>query len=207
MGYHLAGFDVVGVDVKPQPNYPFAHVVGDALEYLAEHGHEYDVVHASPPCQCYTAVNRTEKLAGRVYPDLVAVTRDTLDRCGRPWVMENVVGSPLRPVVMLCGSMFGLAVRRHRLFESSLVLLAPDCNHAEQDRDGPRYPSCFQSKKALRPKGRHLSTVVQVYGNTAGKRLWPWAMGIDWMTSRELTQAIPPAYTEHLGRQLLNALG
>jgi DNA (cytosine-5)-methyltransferase 1 len=208
-GYVRGGFDVTGVDVAPQPRYLLSgasrFVRADALEYLASHGREYDAVHASPPCQHYTAVNRTGKLAGKTYPDLVGPTREALLSIARPWVIENVIGSPLRHPLLLCGSMFGLAVRRHRLFESSVLLFQPGpCRHAEQDAAGPRFPSCFQTRKALRPGGRpHMSTVVQVYGNTAGKTLWPAAMGIDWMTSRELTQAIPPAFTFFIGCQLM----
>lgn len=206
MGYHRAGFDVVGVDIAPQRNYPFEFVRGDALEYLVAHGREFDAIHASPPCQHYTPVNRTGRLTGKEYPDLVEPTRALLVATGKTWVIENVVGSPLISPLLLCGSMFGLMVRRHRLFESSRLLLGQPCRHAEQERGGPRYPSCFRSKKALREGRRHLSSVVQVYGNTPGKGLWREAMGIDWMTSRELTQAIPPAFTEYIGHQLMRTI-
>jgi DNA (cytosine-5)-methyltransferase 1 len=198
-GYQLAGFHVTGIDVRPQPRYAGdVFVQGDALEYLAAHGREFDAVHASPPCQRYSQVNRRAHLAGREYPDLVAPVRDLLLLLGRPWVIENVEASPLRRAVRLCGSSFGLPVRRHRLFESSVALFAPPCAHGWQTRRGRPYPTCFQQKGAA----RRGSSVVQVYGNTPGVGLWPAALGIDWMTRQEMTQAIPPAYTRHVGLQL-----
>jgi len=120
-GYSLAGFDVTGIDHRPMPRYPFRHIVGDALEYIREHGHEYSAIHCSPPCQQYSV---TRTIHGRTYPDLVAVTRQALIATGRPWVIENVIGAPLRQPVMLCGTMFGLRVYRHRLFESNVFLMA-----------------------------------------------------------------------------------
>jgi len=203
MGYFRAGFEVVGVDNRPQPRYPFRFVEADALEYLAEHGAEYDVIHASPPCQCYCQVNVADRKAGKTYPDLVGPTRELLEAAGKPYVIENVVTAPLRNAVMLCGSSFALPIRRHRLFESSQVLFGTECNHGWQLRSGIRYPTCFQPKGGM----RNTSSVVQVYGNTTGKKLWPMALGIDWMNSRGLSQAIPPCYTEFLGRQLLAQLG
>jgi DNA (cytosine-5)-methyltransferase 1 len=207
VGYHRAGFDVVGVDNQPMKRYPFDFHQADALEFLEKHGHEFDAIHASPPCQAYCIVNRLRHLRGRAYPDLIEPVRELLKKSGRPWVMENVVGSPLQHPIMLCGSSFGLLVRRHRLFESSVVMLGLPCNHRWQDAGGARFPSAFRSRKYLKGSGcRHLSTVVQVYGHTAGKKHWPTAMGINWMRSRELTQAIPPAYTEYIGRQLIEWL-
>lgn len=206
VGYHRAGFDVLGVDINPQPRYPFEFHQADALEFVAEHGHRFDAIHASPPCQLYTSVNRIVKLKGRTYPDLVAPTREVLSKSGKSWVIENVAGSPLKFAARVCGSAFGLDVRRHRYFEGSFVLFSTPCYHARQDKLGARFPSCFQSRKALNNGRRHLSTVVQVYGHTGGKALWPAAMGIDWMTSKELTQAIPPAFTEYIGKQLMEVV-
>jgi len=202
MGYHRAGFDCIGVDHRPMPRYPFRFIQADALEYLAERGREYDVIHASPPCQRYSRVNCLQHLQGREYPDLIGPTRDLLRQIGRPWLIENVESAPLRTAILLCGSMFGLAVRRHRLFESSVFLLGLPCNHAAQNNQGPRFPTAFRNRRDAHGHKRQ-STVVQVYGHTAGKSLWPKAMGIDWMTSKELSQAIPPAYTQFIGRQLL----
>jgi DNA (cytosine-5)-methyltransferase 1 len=196
VGYDRAGFDVTGVDVRPQPRYPFRFIQADALAYVAGHGHEYDAIHASPPCQAYSTIGTLHR--DRTYPDLVAATRDALDAVGRPWIIENVPGAPMRRDVTLCGSMFGLGVRRHRWFEGSPMLppWTPPCNHSQP--------------------------ITGVYGHSHGKNdawnhgrkqllrsdlaTWNWAMGIDWMTAAEITQAIPPAYTVWLGRHLRAAV-
>jgi DNA (cytosine-5)-methyltransferase 1 len=196
MGYHRAGFEVVGVDIKPQPRYPFMFVQGDALEFVRRNGKHFDAIHASPPCQAHTSLRRLQ--GGKEYPDLVAPTRDALRAAGLPYIVENVVGAPLMNPVQLCGSSFGLDLRRHRLFESNAVLLVPACDHAWQT---PRF-------RSLDARQKSLSSVIGVHGhmNYSGEfALRCAAMGIDWMTNAELTQAIPPAYTEHLGHQLLNA--
>ncbi|GIW60772.1 MAG: hypothetical protein KatS3mg087_1838 [Patescibacteria group bacterium] len=127
MGYHLAGFDVTGVDIKPQPSYPFRFVQADAFEFLEEFGHEYDVIHASPPCQAHTPVRNINKnLYNRDrYPDLIEQTRSALRETGKIYVIENVVGAPLVNPILLCGEMFGLRVFRHRLFEVNRFILAP----------------------------------------------------------------------------------
>lgn len=200
MGYSRAGFEVVGVDHKPQKNYPFEFHQADALEFLAEHGGEFDAIHASPPCQKYSQVNRRQHLNGKSYPDLVAPIRALLVSTLVPWIIENVYGAPLEKPVMLCGSAFGLPIRRHRLFESSELLFGVECVHGRFKEK--KYPTCFQEKGTVRRK----SSVVQVYGNTAGCKLWPSALGIDWMNRHEMTQAIPPAYTHWLGRQLIERL-
>jgi hypothetical protein len=174
MGYHRAGFEVVGIDIAPQPNYPFEFVQADALEYPLG---GFAAIHASPPCQHYAPVTRWR---GRrePHPDLVAVTRSRLRSSGVPWVIENVRGSPLRASHMLCGSMFGLQVRRHRYFETTLPLrLVPACSHRRGDMG-------FEHKQ---------------------ERAYADAMGCDWMTSHEAREAIPPAYTEFIGKALLAA--
>src|SRR5262245_29670527 len=108
MGYHRAGFDVVGVDINPQPNYPFHVVRDDALEFLRTGSwvDRYDAIHASPPCQAYSVLRRANPDAQ--YPDLIAPTRELLEQTGLPWVIENVPGAPLAYSIELCGSMFGL---------------------------------------------------------------------------------------------------
>jgi hypothetical protein len=193
-GYQLAGFHVTGIDINPQPRYAGdVFLQGDALAYVAAHGHEYDAIHASPPCQAYSAKTRDKT----PHPDLVAATRAALVATGRPYVIENVPGAPLVDPITLCGSSFGLRVRRHRRFESNVLLFALPCRHAWQDADKPYL---------LYDHGRWFySGVVHVFGTGGGKaaQSWPEAMGIDWMDRRELSQAIPPAYTHHLGRQLL----
>jgi hypothetical protein len=200
MGYYRAGFDVIGVDCQPMPRYPFEFHQADALEYLAAHGHEFEAVHASPPCQRYSSVSgRARRGTRREYPDLVDVTRRTLLSCGRPYVIENVAGAPLRFAVVLCGSSFGLDVRRHRYFECSVLILTPPCQHWRQR---PRFRSLDSRQKSA-------ACVVGVHGhlNYPGElKLRRRAMGIDWMDNRELTQALPPAYCEFIGRQLMRVV-
>lgn len=203
MGYHRAGFDVVGVDCEPQPRYPFRFVQADALDYLAAHGSDFDVIHASPPCQKnvkgLAAVNRA---LGRQldHPDLIEPTRALLHALGKPYIMENVMGAPLRGAVRLCGTSFGLPIYRHRLFECSELVMVPACEHDRQ-REAKYWTSWMPGGERRRAK------VVQVYDAAGERHEWGPALGIDWMTPAELTQAIPPAYTEHLGQQYLAALG
>ena len=193
MGYHRAGFDVIGVDINPQPRYPFEHHVGDALEYLAAHGHEFDAIHASPPCQQFTAYGRSDTKGWKDrYLDLLPETQAALDEIRAPWVIENVAGAPLRDPIQLCGSSFGLDVRRHRLFESNVPLLSVPCDHSWQ---APRF--------APASNRTNLRRTVEVGVWRIPLEVQRAAMGIDWMELRELSEAIPPAYTEFLGTQLL----
>lgn len=200
VGYHRAGFEVVGVDINPQPNYPFEVHQSDAIEFVSEYGQEFDVIHASPPCQNYLNLGKVNKAQGRSYqhPDLIAVTRGALAEVGAPYVIENVQDARLQLVdpARICGTGLWLPLRRHRLFESNVRIEGVACHH---DRyTDPKYWTGW------RPNGEHrLSTVVQVYGNAGGREYWPMAMGIDWMTPREMCEAVPPAYTQHIGFQLL----
>lgn len=207
VGYHQAGFEVYGVDHAPQPRYPFEFERRDAMEALhcllagrpvcGLRLSDIDAIHASPPCQRYT-IGRKIHGSGERHPDLVGPTRSLLEQSAKPWVMENVPGAPMTGwPVTLCGLMFGLKVIRHRLFESPVMLMQP--RH-------PKHP-----KGDLTGSCRGYSTgangFVTVAGNnfvrTAGAR----AMGIDWpMTRKELANAIPPAYTEFVGRQLRAAV-
>lgn len=193
VGYHRAGFDVTGVDHVRQPRYPFPFIEADALAYVAAHGHEYAVIHASPPCQAYTMMRRLGKRAGENAPDLVAVTRSALMATGRPWIMENVVGSPLLNPLTLCGSSFGLGVRRHRLFESSVLLFRLPCRHQQQPRPVAVYGDHPQQPGDRTYRVNRARTLAEGQA----------AMGIDWMAWHELTQAIPPVYCEFIGKQLL----
>jgi DNA (cytosine-5)-methyltransferase 1 len=198
MGYHRAGFDVTGVDVKPQPRFPFAFVQADALEYLMAHGREFDAVHASPPCQRYS--QGTKRWVGRqaTHPDLVGPVRDMLQSIGKPWVIENVVGAPLESPTLLCGTMFGLKVFRHRLFEASFLLLAP--SH-------PRHDGSTGAHRGYSTLRSGRNGYVCVAGHNFIREQGAEAMGIDWMGSlKELAQAIPPAYTEFIGRQLMDVV-
>ena len=200
MGYSRAGFNVIGLDIADQPKYPFQFIKGDALEFLAGgFGEQFDAIHASPPCQPFTAMRTLADAGGkriREHADLVDVTREALEATGVPWIMENVVGSPLRNPLMLCGSSFGLDLRRHRLFESSHLLFGLPCRHADVGRpiavygDHPQQPG---------DKSYRINRARTLEEGQA-------AMGIDWMPWRPLTQAIPPAYTEWLGRQLIQVV-
>lgn len=192
-GYSRAGFDVVGVDIVPQPNYPYEFHQGDALEYLAEHGHEFDAVHLSPPCQGYTALKAVH---GNEWPMLIEPARELADRIGLPYVLENVQGSPLRRDLTLCGEMFGLGVIRHRYFELGYWAATAPQHKLHRGRvAGWRHGQFYD--------GPYFA----VYGLGGGKgtvEQWQQAMGIDWTTDRhELAEAIPPAYTEFIGQQLL----
>lgn len=202
-GYRRAGFDVTGVDNRPMPNNPHTFIQADALEYLAEHGHEYDAIHASPPCQPYSraVTSRSSEwndTLGKDEPALIEATRIALRRIGAPYVIENVVGAPLEHPMLLCGSMFGLYIQRHRLFESNVTLIAPP------------HPSCRGIAKryaaehgwdyrdmSVTGKGRHAGTSDR----------WAALLGVTWqMRQRDLKEAIPPAYTEYVGRQLMEYL-
>ena len=203
MGYRRAGFDeVVGVDIVPRPNYPagpgFSFVQSDALEFLKAHGHEFDAIHASPPCQAY--IQRNKNLVTK-HPRLIEPTREALIASGKPYIIENVDGSPLIDPVVLCGTMFGLPLRRHRLFEGLRgMALTPPCNHWGTVAGGD-----FAGVYAFGGKGHRHGAGVRDPKNKPGPD-WNVAMGIDWMSRHELTQAIPPAYTEWIGTQLLKQL-
>jgi DNA (cytosine-5)-methyltransferase 1 len=205
-GFQMAGFHVTGVDIKPQPRYcGDEFLVGDALEFAAKHGKEYDVIHASPPCQHYSVATKANPGLSGKHPDLVPATRRLLLAISKPWLIENVVGAPVGGI-MLCGSMFGLLVQRHRWFESSEVLFIPrECDHSKFVGDYP----CGRSNKPTNKRAGERSRVVHCYGHGGSRgprELWQKAMGIDWMTMKEMAQAIPPAYTHHLGSQLINLL-
>jgi DNA (cytosine-5)-methyltransferase 1 len=206
MGYHLAGFDVVGVDIVPRPRYPFEFVQGDALAYLAEHGHLFDAVHASPPCQDHSPLRSRSGDHGTA--QLLPDTRAALVALGRPWLMENVPGAPMPAAVTLCGSMFGLGaacrdgrwrqLRRHRLFE-----------HHPDVAAWPPYTCQHQGQPiGVYGKGgggvQNMQRGGDTYKGTRAEAVA--ALGTPWMSRAGVSQAIPPAYTEHLGAALLAAL-
>jgi len=184
-GLSQAGFEVVGVDINPQPNYPFEFIQGDALEMDLS---GFDLVWASPPCQAFTAYKRRpDHVAPRL--NLIPETRARLKGAGVPYVIENVTGAREHLVepVQLCGSSFGLDVRRHRLFETSFPVLVPECAHEWQT---PRFPPATNRK--------NLRSTVEIGVWRIPLDVQQEAMGIDWMTREELSQAIPPMYSKFL---------
>lgn len=197
-GYMDAGFAVTGVDIEPQPDYPGTFIQDDAIAFLAAHGHEYDAIHASPPCQASSALTKgTNK--GREYLNLIPATRALLALHNAPTVIENVQGSDLRRDMTLCGEMFGLGVIRHRYFEcSGFTAIAPaHIKHRGKVR-GWRH--------GVLQEGPYF----QVYGAGGQKGTvaeWQVAMGIDWTTNRKsIAEAIPPAYTRFIGGQIMQRL-
>lgn len=180
--------EIVGVDIKDQPNYPYKIITDNVFDLCFWDICKYDFIWASPPCQHYTRMLNHGQQNRNKYPDLIQETRSLLERTGKPYVIENVIGAPLIKPIMLCGEMFGLRVTRHRIFESSH-------DHIKQP-------------KHKKYKGTHIRKqndggyYYRVYGHETGKRNWGKAMGINWMRSCELTQAIPPAYSKYIVEEL-----
>lgn len=194
MGYHRAGFEVVGVDIKPQRNYPFQFHQGDAMHWLRTGiPSGFDAVHASPPCQDHSMLKNSAGLHGTGW--MLQATLDAFRAQSLPWVVENVVGAALPSAVELCGATFGLGASgmdlpRHRRFELSFPMLVPPCQH----RPGKTMGVYGHGTNAWHRKklGRNL-TVAEMRE----------AMGCPWMTREELSQAIPPAFTEYIGSELI----
>lgn len=227
MGYHRAGFDVYGVDINPQPNYPFAFHQGDVLEVMRElkaggavafthpDGRvewctliEFLMAHGSPPCQAFS---RTKTLHSNTHPELVEPTREALRETGLPYIIENVVGAPLEGPLMLCGTEFGLQARdvdglplkliRHRLFESNIPLTrAGACNHDPKVLTA----SVYGAGGGWTPT--HRDSATRRGGYVPHTDVCRELLGVDWTTKHELSQVVPPAFTEHLGRQALQHL-
>jgi DNA (cytosine-5)-methyltransferase 1 len=189
MGYHRAGFDVVGVDINPQPRYPFAFRIGDALTYLRLHGAEFDAIHASPPCHDHTPLKSVAGTDNTAW--ILPRTRELLTELDVPYIIENVAAATMVDPITLCGGMFGLRTYRHRRFESNIPLAAP--SH-------PKHVirTATKRRRELWDQGWHVSITGDV-----GTYVGPEGMGIDWMNGNGLSQAIPPAYTEFVGAQLL----
>jgi DNA (cytosine-5)-methyltransferase 1 len=216
-GYADAGFEVVGVDIEPQPRYPFAFVQADALALDRRFLSFFDAIHASPPCQAHTSMKTMHN--AKEHANLIPATRALLQASGLAYIIENVEGAKAHLIqpVRLCGTMFGLGIddaelRRHRLFETSFPIpLAPPCQHGGRDVVGV-YGGHIRNRRRARTIGiygegardsrRKFDKGVPDFTTDQGRV----AMGIDWMTTAELSQAIPPAYTEWLGWQLFAAL-
>lgn len=210
MGYSRAGFEVVGVDIEPMPNYPFDFIQADAIEFMRalvrDRGSAFDAIHASPPCQLYSVTTAQYRNQGRQYPDLVAPTRELLRETGLPYVIENVPRAPLINPVVLCGTAFGLFangmhIRRHRLFESNFRIPPVKCDHAGRAMD---------IMGDLAAMNRMRDAFGQTLADRGGKSLvtiWAGLMGVDgWMTNDEARQSFPPAYTEYIGGHLMDYL-
>lgn len=202
VGYARAGFEVTGVDLRVMPRYPFEFHQADALEFVQEHGKEFDVIHASPPCQRYSVANNIHKRTD--HPDLISDVRDALMATGNAYVIENVPGAPLLSPALVCGLAVGCNVKRHRLFESNFLLRSTVCpkghpgdwllvfGHTVLDRGHVIGKAPGGGNKIKR---RHV-------GTDRGRE----AMGIPWMNRDELSEAIPPAYTKFIGEQLMQHL-
>ncbi|MFB8759183.1 SAM-dependent methyltransferase [Streptomyces nigra] len=193
-GYANAGFDVTGVDIAPQPRYPYRFMQADALAYVAEHGAAFDFIHASPPCQ---HDSECQRIQSNDHPDLIAPTRAALETTGRPWVLENVRGAvpKLRAPVMLCGQMFRLANYRHRFFETGggFTLAQPD--HPEH-----LVPQAKMGRPV--PAGHY----GQFVGNFSGVPLARKVLEVPWMNRDGIRECIPPAYAQHIGGAALATL-
>jgi len=211
-GYANAGFEVIGIDIEPQPNYPYTFHQGNAIHILRDlllsdilgdpvtinevdyHLTDFDAIHASPPCQAYSTITPDKSK----HEALIADTRELLIETGLPYVIENVAGAKRELIdpVLLCGSGFGLGVRRHRYFESNVFLTGIPCAHGAQGTPVGVYGDHADRVEVLRPdgtrRGRKASSVEEARD----------AMGMPWASWRGLTEAIPPAYTEHIGRQV-----
>jgi DNA (cytosine-5)-methyltransferase 1 len=185
-GYVAAGFDVVGVDIDPQPRYPFSFFRRDAIEFARRHGRHFAAVHASPPCQAFT---NAQRLQGNEHPDLIGPTREVLTGLGLPYVIENVPGSPLIEPAELCGAMFGLGTYRHRLFETNWELATPE--HPEH-----------VAKTTKMGRSPVEGEFMHIVGNFSGVARGREVMGMPWANRDGLREAIPPAYTEYIGLQL-----
>jgi len=206
MGYWRAGFEILGVDIRPQPHYPFPFVQYDALAFPLD---GFDAVHASPPCQHYSTATHPDRRAR--HPDLVAPTRDRLAPLNVPWVIENVPRAPLATIVELCGASLGLeatdtdgtrlVLRRHRLFESNTLLLQPPCACATYRARKVRVAGVYGGGH----EDRRIADRNAGGGYTPTVAVRRALMGIDWMSGHELSNAIPPAYTELIGAQLIAA--
>lgn len=191
-GYARAGFEVTGIDIKHGKRYPHNYIKGDVRDYLNnEFLSQFDVIAASPPCQTFSATKHLRNAQGKSTTkiNMIPEVRDALISCGKPYVIENVPNAPLINPIQLCGSGFGLKVRRHRLFESNVNLVGNECNHKAQGKP----VGIYGSMRDEIPNGGHTAKTMAEANE---------AMGIDWMIWGELVESIPPAYTEFIGKQI-----
>jgi len=229
MGYHRAGFEVIGVDITPQPNYPFELILADVFDLEESFFDEFDVIHASPPCQAYSKASAQWRNKGVDYPDLISATRALLDT--NPYIIENVPMAPLFQPLTLCGTMFGLRVIRHRLFEinaDAWIYPPCDCRHNGYIYNGDYVnvttwgaicrPPLRSKEWRKRKSDAYFAKIKKKYNVSSSGRAqyldWCAAIGIDWMNKQttltknkyDLSQAIPPAYTHHIGKLILEGM-
>jgi len=200
VGYARAGFDVTGVDLEPQHKYPLFNLIqDDAMVVLQDTDflRQFDAIHASPPCQAYS-VTKSIHGSGDRHPELLEPVREALQALGLPYIIENVPGAPMENAAEICGQAFGLGVFRHRLFETNWPLYVPPHEpHDGQVGDGKYFTVAGHGG------GRSIRDGIEL----GDLKDWQRAMDIDWMGRRTIAQAIPPAYTEFIGRQLIEHLG
>jgi DNA (cytosine-5)-methyltransferase 1 len=193
-GYAMAGFEITGVDLKHGKRYPYTYIRADAMEVLQDKKFikQFDVIHASPPCQTFSRTKHLRDAQGNTTSkqDLLEPVRNLLIESGKPYIIENVPGSPLIRPVQLCGSSFDLKVRRHRLFESNMPLVGARCYHKKQGRPIGVYGSLRDNI----PSGGKTAESIEEARES---------MGIDWMIWKELVEAIPPVYTKYIGEQVM----
>ncbi len=189
MRLHRAGFEISGVDILPQSHYPFDFIQGDALKAVLR---GFDFIWASPPCQAHSRMCGCREGLANQYQDYIPAIRKRLRRWGGPWIIENVVGAPLENPIMLCGAMFGLKIYRHRIFESNLSLVVP--------------PHSKHMVPASKAGHWREGTFISVAGHCSPINVARKAMGIYWMNQNELSEAIPPIYSEYLARQVITQL-
>jgi len=194
-GYALAGFEVTGIDLKHGRRYPYTYIRRDVMSLTVKDLAPYDLIHASPPCQTFSITKHLRNAQGKGTDklDLLQPVRDLRIKSGKPYVIENVKGAPLHNAVQVCDSAFGLKVRRHRLFESNIALKGTDCHHKQQGKP----VGIYGSMRDEIPGGGHTAKTIDQANE---------AMGIDWMIWGELVEAIPPAYTQYIGIELMRQL-
>ena len=199
----MAGFEVTGVDIKPQPNYPYNFVQADILEYLANNWQKYDAIHLSPPCQKHSASTAVHKSKGYEYPDIIPQLREILSNIPLPWVMENVSNAGLRPDIVLYGTMFSLRVKRKRIFElGNWFCLQPSNQRTNKGVVTGDFVSVFGHTSLKKSKGK---LIEPNFREGTILNTWKIAMGVDTtikIKDVELSQGIPPAYTKYIGAQL-----
>jgi hypothetical protein len=197
VGYDRAGFtEIVGVDNRPMPNYPYQFYQADAIRFVKDYGFQFDFIHASPPCQASCALTKGTNAGKFEYIDMIAETREALEATGRPYVIENVQTADLRRDLTLCGEMFGLGVIRHRWFEMNWPVVQPEHIEHRGRVAGYRHGQWYDGPYfAVYGKGGGKGTVAQ----------WQNAMDMHWTNVRkEIAEALPPAYCEYIGRQWLH---